>query len=67
MFRAHAQVKSTKAVVTNGQQLQDATQYERLAREDLWADLAGEEIDEDVSFNLEVFDDLFADTHDFND
>ena len=66
MIRVQNQVKTAKMANT-GKQVHEAVMQERLAREDLWADLAGEELDDDVSFTLEVFDDLLSDTRDFND
>lgn len=49
------------------QQAHEVALPERWAREDLWADVAGEEIDEDVSFDLDSFDDLLAEGHQYND
>jgi hypothetical protein len=66
MIRAHEKTKISNSAVQNAMQIHETSLPERWAREDLWADVAGEEIDEDVSFNLDVFDDLLAD-HEYND
>lgn len=69
MIRAHEKTRlnNAAAAVHNAKQVHEATLPERWAREDLWADIAGEEIDEDVSFRLDVFDDLLAEGHQYND
>jgi hypothetical protein len=66
MIRAHEKTNISNAAAQNAMQINETTLPERWAREDLWADVAGEEIDEDVSFDLDGFDDLLAD-HEYND
>ena len=65
MIRAENKTKPGQTVIDNGKHIHEAALTERWAREDLWADLAGEEI-EDESTDLDGFDDLLSDRH-YND
>ncbi len=65
MIRAENKTKPGQSIADNGKHIHEAALTERWAREDLWADLAGEEI-EDSATDLDVFDDLLSDRH-YND
>lgn len=67
MMRAHQKTSINKAAAHNTQPVHEATLPELWSREDLWADVAGEEIDEYVSFDLDGFDDLLAEDRQYND
>jgi hypothetical protein len=70
MIRTHSRPKSdsrsNNRLIGNAGQVHEATLAERWSREDLWADLAGEEIEE-ISFTLDAFEDLPATQRPFDD
>lgn len=66
MIRTHTKTKSTHRPAKFEEQINESALVERWGREDLWADVAGEEIDE-ISFTLDAYDDLPATRHAFND
>lgn len=70
MIRTHSRSglnsRSNNRPIGNPEQMHEATLAERWSREDLWADLAGDEIDE-ISFTLDAFDDLPATQRPFDD
>ena len=65
MIRADNKAKPGPSAIDNTKHIHEAGLAERWAREDLWADLAGEEIEEDGN-DLDAFDDLLSDRH-YND
>lgn len=67
MIRTRQEIKQGNAATPNIQQINEATLAERWSREDLWADVAGEEIDDNAAFTLDGFDDLLADGDHYND
>lgn len=65
MIRADNKAKPGSSATDNTMHIHESGLAERWAREDLWADLAGEEIEEDDT-DLDAFDDLLSDRH-YND
>lgn len=65
MIRAENKTSPGQIAGDKGKHIHEAALAERWAREDLWADLAGEEIEDDLT-DLDVFDDLLADRQ-YND
>lgn len=65
MIRADNKVKPGASASDNAKHIHEAGLAERWAREDLWADLAGEEIEDDGT-DLDAFDNLLSDRH-YND